>query len=98
MMYTDYTKFQDLNLSDDFLFSKVMGDETVLRPVVEKILGIQIREMTIVQPQKMIEIESDSKGIRLDIMADDEEGAGTVLRCRMKMNIILIKEADTITA
>ena len=75
MMYTDYTKFQDLNLSDDFLFSKVMGDETVLRPVVEKILGIQIREMTIVQPQKMIEIEPDSKGIRLDIMADDEEGS-----------------------
>ena len=75
MMYTDYTKFQDLNLSDDFLFSKVMGDETVLRPVVEKILGIRIREMTIVQPQKMIEIEPDSKGIRLDIMADDEEGS-----------------------
>ena len=75
MMYTDYTKFQDLNLSDDFLFSKVMGDETVLRPVVEKILGIRIREMTIVQPQKVIEIEPDSKGIRLDIMADDEEGS-----------------------
>ena len=75
MMYTDYMKFQDLNLSDDFLFSKVMGDEAVLRPVVEKILGIQIREMTIVQPQKMIEIEPDSKGIRLDIMADDEEGS-----------------------
>ena len=75
MMYTDYTKFQDLNLSDDFLFSKVMGDEAVLRPVVEKILEIQIREMTIVQPQKMIEIEPDSKGIRLDIMADDEEGS-----------------------
>ena len=70
-----YTEFQDLNLSDDFLFSKVMGDEAVLRPVVEKILGIRIREMTIVQPQKMIEIEPDSKGIRLDIMADDEEGS-----------------------
>lgn len=26
--------FQDLNLSDDFLFAKVMEDATVLRPLV----------------------------------------------------------------
>ena len=30
--------FQNLNLSDDFLFAKVMEDETILRPVVEKSL------------------------------------------------------------
>ena len=70
-----YTEFQNLNLSDDFLFAKVMEDEAVLRPVVEKILDIRIREMTIVQSQRMIEIEPDSKGIRLDIMADDVAGS-----------------------
>ena len=70
-----YTEFQNLNLSDDFLFAKVMEDETVLRPVIEKILDIRIREMTIVQSQKMIDLEPDSKGIRLDIMADDEKGS-----------------------
>ena len=67
--------FQNLNLSDDFLFAKVMEDETILRPVVEKILDIRIREMTIVQSQRMIEIEPDSKGVRLDIMADDAAGS-----------------------
>ena len=70
-----YTEFQNLNLSDDFLFAKVMEDEAVLHPVVEKILDIRIREMTIVQSQRMIEIEPDSKGIRLDIMADDVAGS-----------------------
>ena len=70
-----YTEFQKLNLSDDFLFAKVMEDEMVLRPVVEKILGIRIREMTIIQFQKMIDLEPDSKGIRLDIMADDKKGS-----------------------
>ena len=70
-----YTEFQNLNLSDDFLFAKVMEDETVLRPVIEKILGIRIREMTIIQFQKMIDLEPDSKGIRLDIMADDKKGS-----------------------
>ena len=67
--------FQNLNLSDDFLFAKVMEDETVLRPVVEKILGIRIREMAIVQSQRVIDIEPDSKGVRLDIMADDVAGS-----------------------
>ncbi len=70
-----YTEFQNLNLSDDFLFAKVMEDETVLRPVIEKILGIRIREMTIIQFQKMIDLEPDSKGIRPDIMADDKKGS-----------------------
>ena len=70
-----YAEFQKLNLSDDFLFAKVMEDEMVLRPVVEKILGIRIREMTIIQSQKMIDLEPDSKGIRLDIMADDKKGS-----------------------
>ncbi len=70
-----YTEFQNLNLSDDFLFAKVMEDETILRPVIEKILGIRIRNMTIVQSQRIIDIEPDSKGIRLDIMADDEKGS-----------------------
>ncbi len=67
--------FQNRNLSDDFLFAKVMEDETVLRPVVEKILGIRIREMAIVQSQRVIDIEPDSKGVRLDIMADDAAGS-----------------------
>ena len=31
--------------------------------------------MKVVQPQKVIDIEPDSKGIRLDIMADDEDGS-----------------------
>ena len=70
-----YTLFQNLNLSDDFLFAKVMEDETVLRPVIEKILGIRIRNMTIVQSQRVIDIEPDSRGIRLDVMADDEKGS-----------------------
>ena len=83
-----YTEFQKLNLSDDFLFAKVMEDEMVLRPVVEKILGIRIREMTIIQSQKMIDLEPDSKGIRLDIMADDKKAAGITLKSRRRTNTI----------
>ena len=66
-------EFQRLNLSDDFLFAKVMEDETVLKPLIEKILDIEIKSMQIVQPQYVIDIEPDSRGIRLDIFAEDVE-------------------------
>ena len=43
--------YQELNLSDDFLFAKVMEDEEILKSVIEKILGIKIRSLQITQPQ-----------------------------------------------
>ena len=64
-------EFQRLNLSDDFLFARVMEDETVLKPLIEKILDIEIKSMQIVQPQYVMDIEPDSRGIRLDIFAED---------------------------
>lgn len=69
----EHKTFQELNLSDDFLFAKVMEDEEILKPVIEKILGIRIQRLTLVQPQKVIEIKPEAKGIRLDIFADDDK-------------------------
>ena len=43
---TNTTKtIQELNLSDGFLFAKVMDDKEICRRVLEKILGISIREV-----------------------------------------------------
>ena len=44
--------YQKLNLSDDFLFSKVMQDEEILRLLLEKILNFSIRKVSIVQYQE----------------------------------------------
>ena len=37
--------YQKLNLSDDFLFSKVMQDEEILRLLLEKILKFPIKKL-----------------------------------------------------
>ena len=37
--------YQKLNLSDDFLFSKVMQDEEILRLLLEKILKFPIKKV-----------------------------------------------------
>lgn len=64
---------QELNLSDDFLFAKVMEDSEICRQVLERILGKEIQKI-IIQPsiQKVIENAYESKGIRLDVYVKDE--------------------------
>lgn len=36
---------KELNLEDDFLFAKVMTDESICKIVLEKILAIEIKEI-----------------------------------------------------
>ena len=44
---TNTTKtIQELNLSDGFLFAKVMDDKEICRKVLETILGISIRKVS----------------------------------------------------
>ena len=66
--------YQKLNLSDDFLFSKVMQDEEILRLLLEKILMFPIKKVALVQYQRVMEIDPCAHGIRLDVYADDEAG------------------------
>ena len=63
---------KELNLEDDFLFAKVMTDESICKIVLEKILGIEIKEIKMPEEQKVINILSENKGIRLDIYVNDE--------------------------
>lgn len=65
---------QQLNLEDDFLFAKVMSDKKVCRKVLEKILGVSIREVSVPATQKTINMLYDGKGIRLDVYLNDDEG------------------------
>lgn len=65
---------KQLNLEDDFLFAKVMSDTEICRKVLEKILGVSIREVSIPATQKTINMLYDGKGIRLDVYLNDNEG------------------------
>ncbi|MCD8037542.1 MAG: Rpn family recombination-promoting nuclease/putative transposase [Lachnospiraceae bacterium] len=65
---------QDLNLADDFLFAKVMEDKEICRKVLEKILGVSIRNVTMPDTQKTLDILYEGKGIRLDVYVNDDKG------------------------
>ncbi|MEG2199411.1 MAG: Rpn family recombination-promoting nuclease/putative transposase, partial [Anaerovorax sp.] len=67
-----YRPLSELNLEDDFLFSKVMADEEVCAAVIEKILDIRIKKVKILTEQKTINLDLEAKGIRLDVYVEDE--------------------------
>lgn len=55
---------QELNLGDDFLFAKVMQDKEICRKVLEKILNVPIKEVSIPSIQRTIDILYEGKGVR----------------------------------
>ena len=91
MPNTDKT-IQQLNLEDDFLFAKVMSDKEVCRKVLEKILGVSIREVSVPATQKTINTLYDGKGIRLDVYLNDNEG--TVYNVEMEVEHMTLLQKD----
>ena len=74
-------KFEELEFKDGFLFAAAMADEELCRMVLERILEIPIRAVR-VQSENTFLFNSDYRGIRLDVFADD--GAGTVFDVEMQ--------------
>ncbi len=66
-------KFQDLNLSDAFLFAAAMEDSEVCRLALEILLNRKITNVA-VRTEHSILYSSDYRSIRLDVYAQDDTG------------------------
>lgn len=67
-------EYDELSFTDDFLFCKVLeNNEDLCRELLELILGRKIRRINYLAKQKIIDITSDGKGIRLDVYLEDDE-------------------------
>ncbi len=80
---------QTLNLSDDFLFAKVMADSEICRRVLEKILQVPIRRISVPTVQRTIDILFEGKGVRLDVYVNDDEDTfyNIEMQCNKKRNL-----------
>ena len=68
-----FKKWEDLTITDDFMFCKVMQDENICRKLLEILLHIKIGKLNFQEPQKSIQITGESRGIRLDVYAADSD-------------------------
>ena len=65
---------RELNLEDDFLFSKVMADNAICKRVLEQILNISIEKVVSLYTQRTIDMLLEEKGVRLDVYVNDNKG------------------------
>ena len=65
---------EELTIMDDYMFAAVMSDVENLRPLLERILGIEVRELGFVQAQSSKKEGYASRGVRLDLYVVDGEG------------------------
>ena len=76
-------KFEDLTISDDFMFGIVMRDPKYCKPFLETILNIKISRIEYPEDQKTINLSLDAKSIRLDVYVDGRFCIRfTTLKCR----------------
>ena len=66
--------YSELDLTDSFIFSKVMTDERLCKRLLEIILGIDILRIEYIEAEKDMKFAPDGKGVRLDVYVDDKQG------------------------
>lgn len=75
-------KYEELELRDDFMFSRIMSNPKFVKPLLETILGVKIRKIVYPQTQKTIDLSLQAKGIRLDVYVEDDQN--TVFNLEMQ--------------
>ena len=66
--------WEELTIQDNFIFQRVMRNKRLCRLLIEIILGIKLRSITFPTTEKSIDVSYDSKSVRLDVYAEDENG------------------------
>ena len=75
-------KYEELELRDDFMFSRIMSNPKFVKPLLETILGVKIRKIVYPQTQKTIDLSLQAKGIRQDVYVEDDQN--TVFNLEMQ--------------
>ncbi|MBO5288117.1 MAG: Rpn family recombination-promoting nuclease/putative transposase [Spirochaetales bacterium] len=68
---SNFKRWEDLTITDDFMFCKVMSDPDICKELLEILLHIKIERLVFQEPQKSFRLTSESRGIRLDVYVKD---------------------------
>ena len=83
MSIKDITKWNKMTLKNSYMFRLVMEKNNLCKPRIERILGIKIKSLSYVEPEKSFESKLRTKGIRLDLFVIDEDGVAYDIEMQM---------------
>ena len=66
-------RWENLTISNDFIFSKLVRSKEICKELLEILLNIKVGEIKYPQEQKGINLTYDAKSIRLDVYTEDEK-------------------------
>ena len=79
-----YTTWEELGISNDFLFGKIMQDPELCKGLLQRILpDLEIDHVEYPELQKRIKPDIDAKSVRLDVYVKD--GKGTIYDIEMQI-------------
>lgn len=64
--------FDQLTITDNFMFQAVMREPKHVKPFLEMILEKKISRIDIIEPEKTVETGYESRGIRMDVYVEDD--------------------------
>ena len=67
--------FEDLTITDDFMFCKVMEYEPICKEFLEMLFAVKIEKITYLSSQNTVTTNFGAKTVRLDVLVKD--GSGT---------------------
>lgn len=76
-------KWNNLKISNDYLFKKIMQDKNIAKKAVELLIGKEVIEVLEVIEEKFIDVKYASKSIRLDVYLKDVD---KVCNVEMQLN------------
>ena len=69
-----------MTITNRFMFAMVFSQKDIAKPFLEAILGIKIYELRDPEPEKTIEVNPLSKGVRFDVFVKESGPNGETLR------------------
>lgn len=65
--------YEDLTITDDFMFGKIMEDRDLCRKMLECLLDQSVGKLQEVQTERELQYTADGKPIRMDVYSRDDE-------------------------
>ena len=69
---TKFKRWEDLDITDDFIFTRVMCNKKLCRTLLEMILKVKMDRIKFLTSHHAIQIDPNAKGIIMDVYLKDE--------------------------
>ena len=69
---TKFKRWEDLDITDDFIFTRVMRNKRLCRTLLEMILKVKVGKIKFLTSHHAIRVEPNAKGIIMDVYLKDE--------------------------